>query len=231
VRRLAALCALLLALAGCGDAADRAPGGGAPEEGASTSEAPPPTETKSASGCRTAEAPVPKPDGGESRPRKPLPEGREHLVRVETNCGAFTIRLDLESAPNTAASFAGLARSGFYNGTVFHRIVPGFVIQGGDPTGTGTGGPGYGTRDVPPSDAGYTRGVVAMAKGADEPPGTAGSQFFVVTGQDVGLPPEYAVLGEVTEGLEVVERIGRLGDAAEQPTEVVVIEGMTVSTG
>jgi peptidyl-prolyl cis-trans isomerase B (cyclophilin B) len=219
VRRLAALCVWLLALAGCGDSGESAPA----DNGT-------PTQTRSASGCRTVEAPPQRPDGGERRPREPLPEGREYSVRVETNCGAFTIQLDAESAPHTVASFVALARSGFYENTIFHRIVPGFVIQGGDPTGTGTGGPGYQTRDAPPADTRYTRAVVAMAKAADEPKGTAGSQFFVVTAADVGLPPDYAVIGEVTDGLEVVELIGRLGDAAEQPTEVVVIEKMTVST-
>ena len=93
------------------------------------------------------------------------------------------------------------------------------MIQGGDPTGTGTGGPGYTTVDKPPADAKYTKGVVAMAKTADEAPGTAGSQFYVVTGADAGLPPEYAVIGKVTEGIDVVEQIGALGDPDEQPTQ------------
>ena len=82
-----------------------------------------------------------------------------------------------------------LARKGFFDGTIFHRIVPGFVIQGGDPTGKGTGGPGYKTVEPPPAGTLYTHGIVAMAKAANEPPGTAGSQFFIVTGKNVGLPP------------------------------------------
>ena len=99
------------------------------------------------------------------------------------------------------------------------------MIQGGDPTASGTGGPGYSTRDEPPAGAAYTKGVVAMAKTGHEPPGTAGSQFYVVTGEDAGLPPEYAILGKVTEGLEVVERIGELGDpTTEEPTQPVVVE-------
>jgi peptidyl-prolyl cis-trans isomerase B (cyclophilin B) len=122
-----------------------------------------------------------------------------------------------------------LARRGYFEGTDFHRIVPGFVIQGGDPTGTGSGGPGYTTRDPPPAGASYTRGVVAMAKAQAEPSGTAGSQFFVVTGADAGLPPEYALLGKVVRGLAVVERIGRFGDpATEQPTRRVVIRRVTI---
>ena len=85
--------------------------------------------------------------------------------------------------------------------TIFHRIVPGFVIQGGDPTGTGTGGPGYLTVDTPPASAAYTLGVVAMAKTQQQPAGTAGSQFFVVTVPNAGLPPDYAIIGKVTSGL------------------------------
>jgi len=150
---------------------------------------------------------------------------------VDTNCGSFTITLDVKGAPKTTASLVALAEDGFFDDLTFHRIVPGFVIQGGDPTGTGTGGPGYTTVDVPPPGAGYTKGVVAMAKGGIDPPGSSGSQFFVVTADDAGLPPDYAIVGEVTEGLGVVETIGTLGDpATEQPLEPVVIEKITVET-
>jgi peptidyl-prolyl cis-trans isomerase B (cyclophilin B) len=148
----------------------------------------------------------------------------------DTNCGSFTVTLDQKTAPNTSASLVSLARKGFFDDTFFHRIVPGFVIQGGDPTGTGSGGPGYSTVDKPPASARYTHGVVAMAKTGAEPAGTSGSQFFVVTGGDVGLPPDYAVVGKVTKGLEVVDKIGRLGDpASEQPTRPVVIEDVRVA--
>jgi len=153
-------------------------------------------------------------------------------VKVDTSCGSFTIRLDQKTAPNTAASFASLADKGFYDGTIFHRIVPGFVIQGGDPTGTGTGGPGYSVVDKPPEDAKYTRGVVAMAKTGDEPPGTAGSQFYVVTGQDAGLPAEYALLGKVVKGMDVAMKIDALGDPQSAgegtPLQTVVIEKATL---
>jgi cyclophilin family peptidyl-prolyl cis-trans isomerase len=148
---------------------------------------------------------------------------------LKTTEGSFTIELDQKLAPNTARSLVRLARNGFFDGTKFHRVVPGFVIQGGDPTGTGSGGPGYSTVDVPPSDAAYTEGVVAMAKTQTEAPGTAGSQFFVVTGADIGLPPDYAIVGKVTSGLAVVERIGKLGDpATELPTQPVVTQKVEV---
>ena len=162
--------------------------------------------------------------------RAALDPSKTYTVTLQTNEGAFSFDLDVKDSPNTTASFAALVKKGFFDGLTFHRIVPGFVIQGGDPNGDGTGGPGYTTVDVPPSDAKYTKGVVAMAKSSAEPPGTSGSQFFVVTGADVGLPAEYALLGKVTKGLDVVEKIGRLGDPqTEQPTKQVVIEKATLA--
>jgi cyclophilin family peptidyl-prolyl cis-trans isomerase len=153
-------------------------------------------------------------------------------VTFATDKGDIVARLDASLAPTTVNHFVVQARNGFYDGLTFHRVVPGFVIQGGDPTGAGGGGPGYSTEDVPPPGTKYTQGVVAMAKTAVEPPGTAGSQFFVVTAEDAGLAPEYAVVGEVTEGYGTVERIEALGDAAgtttEQPSQPVVIEQVSV---
>ena len=105
------------------------------------------------------------------------------------------------------------------------------MIQGGDPTQSGAGGPGYSTVDRPPSDAAYVKGVVAMAKTQAEPAGTAGSQFFVVTGDDIGLPPDYAIVGKVTKGLDVVELIDTQGDAAtEQPLRPVVVRSVTAAS-
>jgi cyclophilin family peptidyl-prolyl cis-trans isomerase len=164
--------------------------------------------------------------------RAALDPSKTYTVTLKTNEGTFSFDLDVQDSPNTTASFADLVKKGFFDGLTFHRIVPGFVIQGGDPNGDGTGGPGYTTVDVPPSDAAYTKGVVAMAKGGAEPPGTSGSQFFVVTGADIGLPADYALLGKVTKGLDVVEKIGRLGDPqTEQPTKEVTIEEATLSGG
>lgn len=147
---------------------------------------------------------------------------------VKTSEGTFAIRLDLKDSPNAVASFETLARKGFFDGLIFHRIVPGFVIQGGDPKGDGTGGPGYTTLDKPPANTQYVKGVVAMAKRGDEAAGTAGSQFFVVTGANVGLPPDYAVLGKVVSGMSTVEKIGKLGGPNELPTKKVTIEKITI---
>jgi len=159
-----------------------------------------------------------------------LDRTKTYTVDARTNLGMFSFVLDVKDSPCTTSSFASLVRKKFFDGTRFHRIVPGFVIQGGDPTGTGTGGPGYSVVDTPPADAKYVRGVVAMAKTGAEPPGTAGSQFFVVTGADAGLSPDYALLGKVTKGLAVVERIGRLGNPVnEHPTRKVVVLHMTVT--
>ena len=174
-------------------------------------------------GCTDVSQPKPA-ERTASKPTAQLDPAKTYDVRLQTNCGSFTIRLAVSTSPTTTASFAHLVRSGFFDHTVFHRIVPGFVIQGGDPTASGTGGPGYSTRDPVPANTRYTFGLVAMAKTQTEPAGTGGSQFFVVTGKDVGLPPDYAVAGRVVAGSDVVRRIGTLGDANEQPTRVVEIE-------
>ena len=212
------LVALVLALAACG---------GGDDEPEATTEAAATTSVPSGP-CESVDAPEPKDDGGETAPTLPLDTAKTWDLVVETNCGSFTIRLDLEQAPKTAASLVSLAQNGFFDGTTFHRVVPGFVIQGGDPTGTGTGGPGYQTVDVPPAGSAYTEGVVAMAKAGFEAPGTSGSQFFVVTGADIGLPAEYAVVGKVTEGLETVKAIDALGVGDGPPSQPVVIEQVTV---
>jgi cyclophilin family peptidyl-prolyl cis-trans isomerase len=178
--------------------------------------------------CESVEAPDAREPEMREAPSEPLDASKSYSLVVETNCGSFTIALDLESAPNTSASLVALAQDGFYDDTTFHRVVPDFVIQGGDPTGTAGGGPGYQTVDAPPSDAKYVKGVVAMAKAQLDPAGTAGSQFFVVTGEDAGLPADYAIVGEVTEGIDAVERIEALGVGDAPPSQPVVIETIRV---
>ena len=211
MRGLAAVGAVLL-IAGCGGKS-----GSTPATGAKTTTG---SRPASSNGCRVTGKQVTFPQLDPSKPS---------TVAVQTNLGTFAFMLDVRDSPCTTSSFASLVRKHFFDGLIFHRIVPRFVIQGGDPKGNGTGGPGYSVVDTPPSDARYTRGVVAMAKTATEPAGTSGSQFFVVTAADAGLSPEYALLGKVTRGLAVVERIGRLGNAQEQPTRRVVIRRMTVT--
>ncbi|HEX7625854.1 MAG TPA: peptidylprolyl isomerase [Gaiellaceae bacterium] len=212
---LGAAALLVLALAACG--------GGSKQSS-------PPTTTD-ANGCRTVTPPQGKAKT-EPKPTARLDTAKTYDVRFDTNCGSFTIRLAVKTSPATTASFVSLVRKGYFDGTVFHRIVPGFVIQGGDPTGTGTSGPGYTTIDPPPASTRYTLGVAAMAKAGNEPAGAAGSQFFVVTAQDAQLPPDYAVLGKIVQGLPVVDAIGQLGDPSSggtgTPTETVEIAKATV---
>ena len=163
-----------------------------------------------------------------------LNDGKTHSVAVQTSKGDFTFDLATKISPCTTSSFAGLVEKGFFDGLTFHRIVPGFVIQGGDPEGNGMGGPGYSVVDAPPQDTKYEKGLVAMAKTQTEPAGTSGSQFFVVTSDGVSLPPDYAVLGNVTKGMDVVEEIGKLGnpaDPAGTPTEKVTIDKMELKSG
>jgi cyclophilin family peptidyl-prolyl cis-trans isomerase len=193
--------------------------GGGEENGGTTAE-----------GCREVEEPAPK-QASFMAPGQVLKRGQAASAVVETSCGTFTIELDTRRAPKTTNSFAFLAEEGFYDGLPFHRVVQGFVVQGGDPQGDGTGGPGYSVDEKPPPNLAYTKGVVAMAKSSAEPPGRSGSQFFVVTGADAGLPPEYALVGEVGEGMEVVERIGSLGTPAEKPKQTVVIDSVTIEGG
>jgi peptidyl-prolyl cis-trans isomerase B (cyclophilin B) len=224
---------LVVALAGCGGGTHTSsiPSGGGSASAATSSPTTAAATTAAPAGCKAVPEPKPKPSGKLRKPTTKLDASKTWTATVATNCGTFAFQLDVKRAPHASASIAYLAGKKFFDGTVFHRIVPGFVIQGGDPTGSGSGGPGYSTVDKPPANASYKQGVVAMAKTGDEPAGTAGSQFFVVTGADAGLPPDYAVVGRVTKGLDVVKRIGKLGDQSEQPTTTFEIQSLRVSSG
>jgi peptidyl-prolyl cis-trans isomerase B (cyclophilin B) len=218
----AVLCAAALALVACGDDDDAGAG----------TQAEAPTATEEPQGaCKDVEQPPTRDGGGQKKPTKTLDPDKVYIVELETSCGSFIIRLSQRLSPQATASFASLARNGFYDDTIFHRIVPGFVIQGGDPTVRGDGGPGYSTRDPVARNTSYRPGTVAMAKAGNEPRGTAGSQFFVVTGGGTQLTPDYAVLGKVDKGMDVVREIGKLGDPASggagTPLQSVVIEKAT----
>lgn len=188
------------------------------------------TTTASAAGCKQVQTPRPK-HVSLKAPKQTVKPGEKLTAVVKTSCGTFDIALATKEAPKTTNSFAYLARQGFYSDLIFHRIVPGFVIQGGDPLGNGTGGPGYTVVEKPPAHLSYTRGTVAMAKSSGEPSGSSGSQFFVVTGANSGLRPEYALVGRISAGAAVVARIGRLGTAAEKPKQTVLIEKMMIEKG
>lgn len=188
------------------------------------------TVKTSASGCKQVEAPQPKTVSFKA-PKQTVTKGEKLTAVVETSCGSFDIALDSTRAPKTVNSFVFLSEEGFYDDLVFHRVIPEFVVQGGDPIGAGNGGPGYSVDEKPPANLAYTKGVVAMAKTSAEPPGRSGSQFFVVLSADAGLPPEYALVGKVDKGFDVVERIGKLGTSSGTPKQVLLIEKITIEQG
>jgi peptidyl-prolyl cis-trans isomerase B (cyclophilin B) len=213
-------CALLVAACG-GDDNDEQP-----------ASAPTPAATEEGPvGCEKVEEPTPKGEGKLAKPKETLKPGTTYVATVSTNCGDFEITLDPKDAPKTGGSFKSMADKKFFDDTTFHRIVAGFVIQGGDPQGNGQGGPGFTVVEAPPNGLTYEKGVVAMAKTATEPAGASGSQFFVVTAEDAGLPPDYALLGRVTGGQEVVDRIAvaDTDPATEKPIDPVVIKSITVT--
>jgi peptidyl-prolyl cis-trans isomerase B (cyclophilin B) len=176
--------------------------------------------------------PVPNPKSSPhlSAPTLRLDPTKTYTVTVTTNCGTFAFTLDVKQSPKTAASFYSLVKRGFFDGLTFHRVAAGFVIQGGDPTGTGAGGPGYTVVERPPNHTQYVQGDVAMAKTQADPPGASGSQFFIVTAanatQSNGLTPDYALAGKVVAGMAVVQKIGALPtnppqDGAPNPAVVM----------
>jgi len=229
---LALAATLLVALAaGCGKSSDK-----------------PKPKTSAAAGTTASTSTSGASSSGACQPAKPTNKGAQHLPKpktllprnkpatlvLNTNCGEIDIALDVKRAPRTASSVAYLVRKGFYDGLSFHRIAKlptggDFVIQGGDPTGTGNGGPGYSVREKPPTGLRYSRGIVAMAKTEIEPAGTSGSQFFIVTAEDAGLPADYALLGKVSKGGDVVSKIAAVPtDDTEHPTQPVVITKATI---
>jgi cyclophilin family peptidyl-prolyl cis-trans isomerase len=177
---------------------------------------------------------IPNPDGSSEKRQKfdaappmIIDTDKTYTATMVTSKGTLEIVLDALGAPNTVNSFVFLARWHYYDGIVFHRIIPGFVLQGGDPTGTGAGGPGYKFKDELPKPGRYELGSLAMANAG---PHTNGSQFFVISGPDgVRLPPLYALFGKVVKGLDVVATINDVGTPSGKPREDVVIESVTIS--
>jgi peptidyl-prolyl cis-trans isomerase B (cyclophilin B) len=197
----------------------------------STSTAVPPGG-EAATGCKSVSIPSARGPYHLKPPAYTLDPAKTYTVHVTTNCGSFAFTLNAEGSPKTASSFYALVKSGFYDNLTFHRVVPAFVIQGGDPAGNGTGGPGYTVVDAPPSNFHYATGDVAMAKTQAQPSGASGSQFFIVLSPAgaAQLTPVYALLGKVVSGLNVAERIGALPtNSAEYPKPPVVMSRVTVS--
>jgi cyclophilin family peptidyl-prolyl cis-trans isomerase len=161
-----------------------------------------------------------------------LKKNTDYSATLQTSCGTIELELDEKAAPQTVASFAFLARRGFFDGLTFHRVVPGFVIQAGDPLGSGGGGPGYAIADEYTGQERFGVGVLAMANASR--PNSGGSQFFIVSGNDgrsLEQTPTYTVFGEVTDGLDVVKRIDGVpvgGDSGQSPQQAVYIEKVTI---
>ena len=152
---------------------------------------------------------------------------RRYSAEMVTSKGTMTIALDPAAAPKTVNNFVFLARYHYFDGIFFHRVIPGFVLQGGDPKGTGTGGPGYDFEDELPRPGRYELGSLAMANAG---PNTNGSQFFVISGPSgVRLPPQYSLFGKVVSGLDVVAAIDALGTSSGKPKERVTIVSMTIT--
>lgn len=187
-----------------------------------TSAGPPSAAPPATIAPATTECPTSQPE--------PLPTGETRTVTIETDLGAIAIRIEADLSPIAAGNFVALAGCGYYDGVVFHRVVPGFVIQGGDPTGKGTGGPGYQIQDEEVT-AVYSRGTVAMARTAA--PNSVGSQFFIVL-DDAARPPlvsanTYQIIGTVSSGMETVDAITAAADQ-ENPSNPVVMTRVIVST-
>lgn len=207
----ALIAAVLLAVTGCGDDA--------------------PSATTDEIGCQEVQQPPAKPVNV-SKPTEELDSSKNYVATFATSCGNFTVKLDVKNNPITASSFGNLVENGVYDNTWFHRIIPGFVVQGGDPQGTGTGDAGYKVVEKPTGK--YKLGTVAMAKSGDEPAGTSSSQFYIVIGeQGTSLPPDYAIAGEVTSGEDVVLKISDHGsaDGSGTPTSAVIVKKASLTSG
>jgi peptidyl-prolyl cis-trans isomerase B (cyclophilin B) len=233
MRRPAALvlCACALALAACGDDEENVGGGSGATTAATTQTGTATQPGAEKAACKDVAQPKARKASKQKKPSGELPKGKTYTAVIETNCGTVEIQLAASRAPKTAASFVSLARAKFYDGLAFHRIVPGFVVQGGDPAGDGSGGPGYSVVETPPGDLKYTEGVVAMAKTELDEPGTSGSQFFIVTAPDAGLPPDYALLGRVTKGQAAVRAMEQVpAEPDGRPSKPVVMQTVRIKT-
>jgi cyclophilin family peptidyl-prolyl cis-trans isomerase len=216
----------LSGLAACGGDDDTA-ADGAP----TTISTPGDTADGTGPGCDTdADAPAADRPGDLDAPTADLDPAKTYTAVMRTSCGDITITLDPGNAPMGAANFAHLARAGFYDGLTFHRVVPGFVVQGGDPSGNGTGDAGYDVVTEAPPGGSYELGAVAWARTPSDAAGTASSQFFIVIADETGLPPDYGYAGMVTGGIENVlamEMLSAGGDGP--PVAPIYIESVEIS--
>ena len=171
---------------------------------------------------------APKKQSFNDRPEMGIDTSKRYTATLDTSLGDIVIALDAINAPATVNNFVFLALHHYYDGVIFHRIIGGFMCQGGDPTGTGRGGPGYRFEDELPKAGQYELGSIAMANAG---PNTNGSQFFIVSGPDgVRLPPSYSLFGKVVKGMEVVEAMQKVStDRSDRPQEDVVIQSVSIT--
>ncbi|MGH2703655.1 MAG: peptidylprolyl isomerase [Actinomycetota bacterium] len=168
-------------------------------------------------------------------PALSINQAKTYTASIQTSCGTITLALEDDRQPVTVNSFVYLARRHFFDGLTFHRVVEGFAVQGGDPKGDGTGGPGYSVTETPSADTKYLKGTVAMAKSQDEAPGTSGSQFFIVPGTEAEqqLGPDYSVLGHVVSGADVLDKIQGVGTGtganSEKPSKTIYIDRISIA--
>ena len=230
-RVVAASVGILVALGGVGGGLFLLTKGGKAKPQASGSPSASPTVGVACGGSVPAAAAEKKPSY-QKAPKMTVDPRKTYTATMVTSCGTIEFELDPKLAPNTVNSFVFLVRKHFYDGLIFHRIARDFVIQGGDPTGTGSSGPGYKTVDAPPKGSTYPLGTVAMAKGGNEPAGTAGSQFFIMIAKNSSLTPDYAIIGNVVKGQDVADKIGALpiqSNAADgKPVQTVYIVQVTI---
>jgi cyclophilin family peptidyl-prolyl cis-trans isomerase len=174
-----------------------------------------------------ADGSSPKTQKFDGPPPMVIDPAKRYTAEMVTSKGTMTIALDPIAAPKTVNNFVFLARYHYFEGITFHRVIPGFVLQGGDPEGTGRGGPGYRFEDELPKPGRYEIGSLAMANAG---PDTNGSQFFVISGPDgAALPPSYSLFGKVVKGLEVIPEIEAIGSRSGTPSEKVTIESVTIT--
>jgi len=174
-----------------------------------------------------ADGSSPKTQRFDGPPPMVIDPAKRYTAEMVTSKGTMTIALDPIAAPKTVNNFVFLARYHYFEGITFHRVIPGFVLQGGDPEGTGRGGPGYRFEDELPKPGRYEIGSLAMANAG---PDTNGSQFFVISGPDgAALPPSYSLFGKVVKGLEVIPAIEAIGSRSGTPSEKVTIESVTIT--
>jgi cyclophilin family peptidyl-prolyl cis-trans isomerase len=237
---IAALALSSALVAGCGDDADDGAAGTTAPPPAATTTTAPPTSTGAEpeiTACLEKGQPSPGDKPGFDAPEQVLKDGVDYTIVMRTSCGTIRIALDPAAGGPIPNSIAFLASQGFYDGLSFHRVVPDFVLQGGDPKGDGTGGPGYEVVGPVPEGYAYKPGDVAMAKTGAAAPGTAGSQFFVVTSENGGAnltaQPVYGILGHATDArslatIKRIEALGVPGSSFDPPTKPVWIISATL---